>query len=276
MYPNLHLDLYPYCNAKCVFCSYHKKTRAANPMPNLIFEKVVLEIGASDEPVEVMPYYYGETLMNPKLFEQCKFIQSHAPECTVSLSTNGVLLTDDAVKRISELENIKFINFSLYAGTKETYSDIIGLDYDKVVGRVSKAISTLSETRPDMRLCVGSTSDTRFVPSDKDRESLVSQFGDLVSFHTISFNSQHCMPTMERTEPSRDPCANPFVSVVVYNDGKVGLCVFDVNGDLTIGDVTKTTLLEAVYSDIAQKYRHVHSCGCRDVIPLCRSCTQPR
>jgi MoaA/NifB/PqqE/SkfB family radical SAM enzyme len=273
-YPNVLLDLYPYCNAKCTFCSYHCKTRPARPMPEKIIHKVIDEIGASGECIEIMPYYYGEPLLNPTLFQTCDYISEHAPNARISLSTNGCYLTPDCVEKLIGIKTLYFVNFSAYAGTKETYTKLLGLDYD-TLGKIKYASIQLRIRRPEVTLCVGATTDPRFV-YEADLRELNRMFGNLVHPHTISFNYQHQRPEYTRKIPDRAPCESPFASVVVFCDGKVGLCCFDVNGDLIIGDVNETSLLDATNSDIAHKYRLAHLQGLKDVIPLCRSCTQPR
>lgn len=273
-YPNVLLDLYPYCNAKCTFCSYRFKKRSPQPMPEEIIHKVVDEIGASGETIEIMPYFYGEPLMNPTLFQTCDYIVEHAPHATISLSTNGSLLTRENTEKLLSIKTLGFINFSVYAGTKETYEKLMGLPYD-TIEKIKHTVTQFYLRRPDVRICIGATTDSRFVRED-DIKELRWIFGNLVYPHTISFNSDHHQPEYIRKTPDDTPCVTAFANVVVYCDGGVGLCCFDVNGDLLIGDVTKTSLLDAINSNVAIKYRRAHLHGLKDVISLCRTCTQPR
>ena len=271
MYPNVLLDLYPYCNAKCLFCSYHNRKRPVKPMPDEIWKKVIDEIGASGECNEIMPYYYGESLMNPRIFEVCEYIAEHAPNAKISISTNASLLTPDKIEKLLNVKHLYFLNFSVYAGTKESYEKILGLKHENL-DKIESCIAEFEKKRPEVRLCVGSTRDVRFV-TDEDHEILAKRFGKYLSPHPISFNNQHGVHM--RTTPDVQPCTVPFTNAVIYCDGKVGMCCFDVECELEIGDVTKTSLRDAIYSDIAQKYRSAHAHGLKDVIPLCRSCTQP-
>ena len=272
IYPNVLLDLYPYCNAHCAFCSYHGKIRHVKPMSEEIYHKVIDEIGNSGECIEIMPYYYGEPLLNPKLFEVCDYISDRAPNVKISISTNGSLLNEENIEKLLKIKTFYFFNFSAYAGTKSTYEKLMGLNYD-TLDKIEMAVRRFQSERPDVRLCVGATRDPRFV-TEEDSVELVRRFGNIVSFHTISFNSQHGNLNI-RTTPQTNPCDVIFASAVVYSDGRVGMCCFDVNGDLIVGDVTKTSLFEALNSDLAQKYRRAHINGLKDVIPICRSCTQP-
>ena len=279
MYPNVLLDLFPYCNAKCTFCSYHGRKRPVKPMPEELAHKIIDEIGASGECIEVMPYYYGESLMNPRLFEMCDYISEHAPNAKICISTNSARLSPEMIEKLLNIRTLDFLNFSVYAGTKETYEKIMGLSFD-TLDKVEMAIRAFQERKPHVRLCVGATKDPRFV-TNEDIAEMERRFGgyksqqgySILSFHAISFNNQHGVN--KRTCPDNRPCNVPFTNAVVYCDGEVGVCCFDVEAELSIGNVRDKSLCDVIYSDLAQKIRHAHAMGLKDVIPLCRSCTQP-
>jgi hypothetical protein len=241
-------------------------------MPESIWKKIIDEVGSAGEYNEIMPYYYGEPLMNPRLFEVCDYISEHAPNAKISISTNCSLLTPENTEKLLNIKTLYFLNFSLYAGTKETYESVMGLKYENL-DKVAYAVDQFRKRKPNVILCIGATDDGRFV-TQPDCDELIRRFGgDIVSFHPISFNNQHGVHT--RTGENREPCPVPFTNAVVYCDGKVGICCFDVECELYVGDVTKTSMLEAVNSNLAKKYRFAHANGCKDIIPLCRSCTQP-
>ena len=146
-FPNVLLDLYPYCNASCAFCSYHHRTRKIHPMPDDIIHKVVDEIGASGDCIEIMPYYYGEILMNPTLFETCDYISEHAPRASISISTNGSLLTPEILEKLLNIKTLGYMNFSAYAGTRETYEKLMGLDYS-TLDKIKSAIEGIRNQTP--------------------------------------------------------------------------------------------------------------------------------
>jgi len=271
--PGINLDLYAYCNAKCKFCAYPKMTRKRGIMSDEIFHKVIDEVAALGLTMRILPYFYGEPLMNPKLFEQCEYISEKLPNCRIELSTNGSLLSDEIITKLLQIKTLTFINFSVYGGTKETYEALIGLDFE-TLDKIEECISRFREERPDVDLCVGATLDPRFVTND-DFNELAVRFGGIVHEHPMSFTYQHGSEKDMRTTPNSESCMVPECGAVVLWDGRVGLCCFDTNGDLVTGDVTKTTFDEAVNNDLAKKFRGVIKQGFKDVIPLCRSCTQP-
>jgi hypothetical protein len=207
-------------------------------MDDQIWKSVIDELGEASVENEVMPYYYGEPLLNPRLYEVCEYIADHAPKLRISISTNGSLLTDENIEKLLRVRRLYFLNFSVYAGTKESYERVMGLDYT-TLDRVEKAVHRFQTERPEVNLCLGATNDPRFV-TRIDCEELIHRFGCKVSFHAISFNYQHGA-LHNRDYPDERPCQVPFANCVVFSDGKVGLCCFDVNGDLIFGDVTKTS-----------------------------------
>lgn len=275
-YPNINLDLFPFCNAKCAFCSYRGIKRNRYPMTDETVDKVVKEVSLWEDPVAIMPYFYGETLMNPKLFDQCELFGKHAPKTRMELSTNGSLLNEEKIENLVNMKNLKFVNFSVYAGTKETYEKLMGLKFN-TLDKIEAAIKRFQESRPDVGLCVGCTTDPRFV-SAEDLPALQLRFGkygNIVSPHPISFNSQH-VNGFPRTKLDTAPCITVFLGVVVYNDGVIGACCFDVEHELKIGNMTEGSMpIITAYNRDSQGYRFLHATGMKNNIPLCKTCTQP-
>ena len=272
-FPGINLDLYAYCNAKCTFCSYPHMTRKRGAMSDEIFHKVIDEVATLNTVFRIAPYFYGEPLMNPKFFEQCDYISEKLPDCPIELSTNGSLLSDEVITKLLRVKTLTFLNFSVYGGTKETYEKLIGLDF-KTLDLIENCINRFRKERPDVVLFIGATPDLRFtIPGDT--VELQRRFGNIVRIHNISFSSQHENDLYMRKIPNSQACVVPEAGIVVLWDGRVGLCCFDANGDLVVGDVNKTTFVEAVNGDLAKKFRGVLKQGFKDVIPLCRTCTQP-
>jgi len=276
-YPNINLDLFPFCNAKCTFCSYHGIKRERYPMPDEMVDKVVKEISLWEDPVAIMPFFYGEPLANPKLFDQCDLFGKYAPKTRIELSTNGSLLDEEKIENLVNTKNLKYINFSGYAGTKETYEKLMGLPFD-TLDKIEKAIKRLQEARPDVRIIVGCTTDPRFVAGE-DFPAIQKRFGkygNIVSPHPISFNSQH-LGGFPRVVSDTTPCVGIFLNVVVYNDGVIGACCFDVEHELAIGNMSEGSMpiITAFNRDVSG-YRGVHLSRNKDAIPLCKSCTQPK
>lgn len=275
-YPNINIDLFPFCNAKCKFCSYHGIKRQRYPMTDEMVDKIVKEVALWVDPVAIMPFFYGESLMNPKLFDQCDLFRKYAPKARIELSTNGSLLDEEKIENLVNMENLKYVNFSGYAGTKETYEKLMGLPFS-TLDKIEKAIKRLHEARPDVRTIVGCTNDPRFVTGG-DYHALLNRFGkygNIVSSHPISFNSQH-IGGFPRTTPGTDPCNAILVNVVVYNDGVIGACCFDVEHELAIGNMSEGSMpIITAFNRDAQGYRGRHLIGKKDTIPLCKSCTQP-
>jgi hypothetical protein len=250
--------------------------REKHPMPDEMVDKIVKEISMWEDPVAIMPFFYGESLANPKLFDQCGLFEKYAPKARIELSTNGSLLDEEKIENLVNMKNLRYINFSGYAGTKETYEKIMGLPFD-TLEKIEKAIKRLHEDRPDVRMVVGCTNDPRFV-SGADFHALQMRFGkygNIVSPHPISFNNQH-VSGFPRVVSDIVPCTAIFVNVVVYNDGVIGACCFDVEHELAIGNMSEgmMPIITAFNRDISG-YRGMHLSLKKDLIPLCKSCTQP-
>ena len=280
--PNVQLDLFPYCNAKCKFCSYHGLKRKKHPMSSEVLERTLASVrswllnpdGDIQRRIEIMPFYYGEPFLNPRWFESFKQIEEALPMCSMSVSTNGSLFDQEKLEKLASLKTLEFVNFSVYSGVKEEYEDLMGLSYGMTMDNISAAINYLRLHRPDVRLCVGGTADPEYV-SNQSIDNMIEKFGIVYSPHRISYNRQHMGGQKIRTVSNTEPCYTMFATLTVFSNGDVGVCCFDAEGELVIGNIMNDSLRDINQSHLMQCYRSAHLNGCKVVISLCRTCTHP-
>lgn len=79
----------------------------------------------------------GEPLACQDLF---KIIESINPNAQVSFNSNGLLLNKDNINNILK-NNIRYINFSIDAATKETYAKIRLNAFERVINNISSLIN---------------------------------------------------------------------------------------------------------------------------------------
>src|SRR5271157_327584 len=281
--PNIQLDLFPYCNAKCKFCSYHDSKRKRGVMSEEVLKKTIESVrdwlanprGDIMRRIEVMPFYYGEPFLNKQWFERFTYIDENLPMCSMSVSTNGSLIDQEKVENLASIKTLGFVNFSVYSGVKEEYEDLMGLPFEKTMENIHGAIDYLRKTRPEVRLCVGGTADPRYVSSESIN-NMCKTFGTLYSPHRISFNRQHVGGKNVRTVPDSEPCYTPFATMVIMSNGDVGICCFDVDCELKVGNVMQNSLRDINNSHLMRCFKNTHLMGYKDAIPLCRGCTHPQ
>jgi radical SAM protein with 4Fe4S-binding SPASM domain len=68
-------------------------------------------------------------------------------------------------------------------------------------------------------------------------------------------------------------CHRPESIMTVLSDGKVALCCYDLEGEVTFGDLNTQTIKEIWESDALENYRFLNDAGRRSELKLCASCT---
>ncbi len=70
-----------------------------------------------------------------------------------------------------------------------------------------------------------------------------------------------------------DPCVKPIEEMVVYWDGKVGLCNHDWNNQTFLGDLNTQTISEVYNDSKYETVRALHSMRLRKTVETCRDCS---
>jgi MoaA/NifB/PqqE/SkfB family radical SAM enzyme len=138
------------CNLKCTMCEISYWTEKGGD----------LEVTNLQRMIEHLPKLkrvdltgIGEALMNRGFFNALRLLKSRG--LYVTLNDNFTLMTEDAARRIVELE-IDQIFLSLDGATKETYEKIrVGANFDKVVSNARRLIQIkqkMRKKRPEVKI----------------------------------------------------------------------------------------------------------------------------
>lgn len=270
-HPDVHLDTYAFCNARCVFCGYPHMTRKKGKMSRELFHHIIEDISSWDKPTrEIVPVHYGEFFLNPDWLYILQYIQDHLPNTKIAIPTNGSLLDDNKIDELVKIKNVYWLNFSVYGYFSETYERLIGLGAD-TIKKVEHAVVKIHKLRPDICIQVCTTNHPSFI-AEHEVELFKKKWKAFATTHVLIGNLRLNKKFM-KNYPSAIPCLNIFLSTIILWDGKVCLCCYDPNGELIAGDVKKNKILDIWNGELIEKYRKLHMEGERDKIPLCRSCT---
>ncbi|MFH1847615.1 MAG: radical SAM protein [Candidatus Omnitrophota bacterium] len=146
------------CNVRCNICTRSHLIKegmlSVGDMPPELVERVVEEIRRFTEygkRVYFVPLGLGEPLLYKDLFGLFGRIKKISGNIGIVLVTNGLLLTEESVKRLIGL-GIDEVSVSLNAGNKDDYKEYMGLDaYKKICANIEAAIKLRNEsgrTRP--------------------------------------------------------------------------------------------------------------------------------
>ncbi len=265
------------CHLSCSMCPRKYINGNQGFMSEDLFRKIVDEI--EGYPVEaVVPFFRGEPLMHPGFVEMIRLLRERT-DAEIQLATNALLLNEDISRALLGLD-IHFISFSVDALSKEAYEKIrIGGEFDLVMHNVM-AFLKLREASPSgsTMVQVSATENVHnkselpafvdFWNSRVDRVRIYPQHSDGGEFGRLNDSSYR------RKQSSRQPCMKPFRDIVIYYDGKAGLCNHDwdpqTNGSL--GSVRVHSIEEVWHNPICRDIRYRHINHQWDGISPCKSC----
>jgi len=232
-------------------------TRPQGIMSDKIFHKIVKE-GKEMGVGLFVPFLNGEPFANPKIFKWLDYLQNEGVQTL--LYTNAGLLTKEKIDRLVQYKNIKRINCSINAASKETYDQVTrGPDYQTVVDNVKYLI----EKSPFRVTCEM----TIVKENIHEVEDFVKQWKGHNHINTFMNWAGKRHDTRETTGV-RVPCS-ALGNLYVLWDGRVCLCCFDSDGQVIIGDLNTQSLREVW--DNAQSLRDRHAALDFDM-DLCRDC----
>jgi radical SAM protein with 4Fe4S-binding SPASM domain len=172
----------------------------------------------------------------------------------VQLATNGDYLTEP--NKTAILNACSFLSLSLHEWLFPKKTGWLGFLYDcagaGIVTQVSVVDSLVREKNK----------------KDWKREWL-KHVDRVRIYETHSKNGFGSM----RGKESCEACSKPFEEMVVYWDGKVGLCNHDWNNSTSLGDLNVTPLPEVWTSSNYQSVRAFHAMKQRRMVEACRDCS---
>lgn len=270
-YPNLNVETFARCNGKCVFCLASRSTRPRHPMPDKTFKKIVSEVAEWDEPFDFAPQGFSEPFLNPRWYEQYKYVQDNVPMARITTATNGTVLDDDNLDKLISIQKLTTIVLSVYAIRPDTYRDLMGTDPSNLM-RLEHIADRISAERPDVDIIIGCSwslismqEANEFLAHWKQKRVKVIPHPMVITYKDSDVRDYRC----------NTPCPDPFATMMILNDGRSCGCCIDCDADQNFGNVNDKTILEIWNGTDAWRYRNIHTTGQRREIPVCRSCSRP-
>ncbi len=270
------VELSSRCNLTCRMCPRRYLDQTDGFMAVDLFKRIVDQISA--HPVEaVVPFFRGEALLHPQFLELIHYLRAHTP-ARIQLATNALLLDEAPARELLDLE-IDFISFSLDAVKPETYAKIrIGGNFTRVMRNVHRFLELrqiLSRSKTTVQVSATRSDHNReeiaaFIDYWKPRVDRVriypehsggGRFGRLTD------------PANQRRTP-RCPCKKLYTDMVIYSDGRVGICNHDWQrpDDNPIGSATDREISALWQGDAYRRLRRLHQDGrWQEVVP-CGHC----
>lgn len=270
-YPtSIHLDTYSYCNASCVFCLYPKMKREKGSMEFNLLEKIIDEVKDWKELKEIVPIHYGEFFLNPQWREILKLIEDKLPFVGIVLPTNMSKINYEIIDEVSQIQNLKAINFSINAFWIETRKNIMELDsleWEKIM-----LYNSIFKKR-GVSFIISMISDSRF-HSELERRLFVNWARE----HNIAYNIVYPATKYDEIYYSHGrnnknfPCPTIYQDIVILWDGKIVPCCYDVEGEYVLGNAKEGKILDIWHGKMITFLRQEHLIKNRENIALCSLC----
>ncbi len=267
---SLHIDTFPFCNAKCRFCRYHTLTRARKKMDMKLLERILDDAASWPEPLKtIVPMHYGELFLDPDWYDTLKMIETKLPRTGIVVPTNGSMLDQATVERLARIETLSIVSFSVNAFFRETYQELMGLEAENIP-RIKQATNQLKALRPLVQIWVSMVYSSLY-QSKLERSVFKEEWENYAQVHII--HASYCHDYFKPVIKTRVPCRSIFVDCVILSDGRVCPCCWDSDGAIIVGDVTQEKILDIWHGEAMNNLRELHNSGKRAEVPICSECT---
>lgn len=263
----LNIELSGYCNCKCIYCPFHGevnlKQNHKGLMDELTMNALIQQIKNISSIKTVDTTAPGEIFINPQWFQLLQKLLVETSIDEVCMYTNGMLLTEDNIRKITQLNASKIsLEISIDGESPEENDEYrIGAKYEKIRSNIYRAKEILSEVNKDIRIIItncypANVEDIEkegYLVNSKEKKVpsyLEKDFPDLeiTSKTTFFYGSDVELSKFKKIEVGwknkESRCMNLFYRMAVNYAGELLRCSCGHAGILGIGSVFENDLLE--------------------------------
>jgi radical SAM protein with 4Fe4S-binding SPASM domain len=277
------------CNFKCTFCPTGHRDMIAETgrfqgaMKFEVFQKIVDDLAAFDEPIKVLRMYKdGEPFLNKRLADMIAYARKARHIEYIDTTTNGTFLTPERMGPVLEA-GIDKINISVDGMDEETYQRFTGFKFD---------FKGFIENVKWVYANKGATEIVCKIPNELITEAQRQEFFDTFGDHCDRIfveNFAPCWPEFDIEKHTgvtitkgiyqqdisdTDTCPYIFYGYSVNADGLVSSCFLDWGRKLIIGDVRTQSMKDIWTSERMNALRLQHLEGRRRQNGVCGNCGQ--
>jgi len=259
-------------------CPYKIIKRKKGIMSWELFRKIILDFKKLD--IKLMTNFWlhhlGEPLLDPLLVDRIKFIKKELKNVRVVFSSNGALLTKEKSEEILKAGLDEMI-ISLDSLTPTIYFDMRGLKLENTLRNINSLLEVRDRLNSKIKItlqmvkCKENAHEVEaFREKWKDRNIRVI----IKPMHNFLTEGTSVM-TKKLLDTQILPCMQPFLYVIIYWNGDLGLCCWDADHYIKdLGNINNQDLLSAFNNE---KFREIRKkmleADCKDLYP-CNKCSQ--
>lgn len=273
----IYIEATNFCNAACQMCPHEKMRRGQGCMSWELFKKIVDECKVFEgEGLQIFLHKDGEPLLDPLFFEKAKYIKANLCKSVVSFNSNAMLLDEGKSKELLG-SGIDHVIFSVDGASREIYERIrVGLKHDIVKKNLDRFFelkkNSSSKIKATMQMAVCEDNKSEI---EKYKEHWAKKADEVVfrSMHNF-LDMGTSFKTKRLSKKQLFFCAQPFLLLMIYWNGDVGLCCWDYDNFCNIGNINNDSILN-IYNNEYFKTIRTAMCKMRTkaIIP-CNRCSQ--
>lgn len=239
-----------YCNLKCVMClNKDLQKPMLGYMDFNLYKKIIDEI--SGKVYDIYLHHRGESLLHPRFFDMVRYAKGHG--IYTRLHTNATLLNEEKASGVID-SGLDFLSFSFDGYDKETYESIRhGAQFESTFENIVNFLRLKKKRKskhPFTVFTIIEFSDRNL--SLDSKTNFLRQFSNLPLDsirirrpHNWAGGYKNCKgPGRRGFLAGFNPCTFLWYSLSIFWDGTVVPCPQDFFGDLKIGNVKDTPLLD--------------------------------
>jgi radical SAM protein with 4Fe4S-binding SPASM domain len=231
-----HVELTNACNLKCKMCYSRKRSKGF--MEWNLFQKVIDEFAELEVP-DLALHYAGESLLHPDFRDMLKYaMEKHHRFKSIGWFDNGMLFDTEIADLVVEL-GVDEITFSLEGLGEANDSVRIGSKYAVVAANINYLIQKRGkQSKPSIIIHMTDVGQNKQTIAD-----CADYWVNKVNVVTVS----SCLDSNLQASNIKNPahfkmCHSPFEFMAVLWNGDVVPCCHDLEGKLTLGNVTNVTI----------------------------------
>ena len=270
------VEITNHCNFRCSMCNYHSETvkgltslRKGSMDINLA-KNLVDQMAGFNSKIEVIFHGAGEPLLYKPLPELLNYAGRYE-NLSFGFLTNGMLLTREKASEILKTR-ISWIGFSLDGLDKEKFERYrIGADYEMILENVLNFLELNKKAGKKVFITVNMTVQEEMKDEVENFINFWIEKADQVTISPYRPIGSRISELVDK-DAKRIPCYMLHELMMIYWDGKAGLCCEDWYNDGEMGDLNKNSILEVWNNRKFRRHRRLHEKKLYRKVPLCENC----
>jgi len=274
------------CNYSCAICPLKESTQPKKDMEPSLFKKIIDNLARWDNHRDSLVLHaFGEPFLNKHIFDYFDYVAERLPQCKTYVSTNFAALSHEEIEHFFHPRALN-VEIGVYvdAISADTYARQRGGSYETVIANIGYFLSLkkkFSTQNPTFHVGMIVTRYNR----KEEREFIELWKKKLAGAEGVSIHiyyrshdwagqivSDAVFFRKKRYGNYKNVCPMPFKTLVIFSNGDAGLCCYDVNHKIIIGNVSERPLEELWGGSEAITFRNDMISLALDYFRPCKNC----